>query len=400
MKWHSVLSQSKSVENAVRECLNGIHKKLGNSKADFVTLFVSPHFEKEYKKIHQTVSDAFLDSVLMGCCAGGIIGEGKEVENHPAISIAAARLPGVKIRPFKIDDEDLPDLDSSPKTWEKLIGIEQQSDPQFILLADPFSMSVENFILGLDYAYPKSVKIGGLASGANAPGRNALFLNDKLYNSGLVGAALTGDVCIDALVAQGCRPIGRQMQITACDQNILLELDGQPPLVVFQEIFQSLNERDKMLAQQSLFLGITADAGKSEPGRGDFLIRNIIGADSKRGVLVVGSFLRVGQTVQFHLRDDRTSHEDLEEVLSRYKSRTAPEVFADPSSKGVLLFSCLGRGTYLYNQANHDSDLFSDIVGDWPITGFFCNGEIGPVGPTTFLHGYTSCFGIIRPRLP
>jgi small ligand-binding sensory domain FIST len=398
MKWVSALSQSRSVDNALRECLMGIKKKLGNVKPHFLALFVSPHFEKEYRKIHSAILSQFPETSLMGCSGGGIIGESKEVENHPAISLAAALLPNVKMRCFHVEHEDLPDLDSSPKNWEKLIGVDPQTDPQFILLADPFSIAVENFIVGLDYAYPKAVKTGGLASSASGPGKNALFLDDKLYRSGLIGMAFSGNIVMDALVAQGCRAIGKKLQVTACDQNILLGLDGQAPLSVFQNIFQELDERDQQLAHHSLFLGISISSSQSHLMPGNFLIRNIIGSDPKKGILVVGALLRVGQTVQFHLRDEQTSHDDLYAVLRQYKSKISLPLFGDSSSRGVFLFSCLGRGAYLYKHPNHDSDLFREILGSWPISGFFCNGEIGPVGETTFLHGYTSCFGILRPK--
>jgi len=234
--------------------------------------------------------------------------------------------------------------------------------------------------------------VGGLASGASQPGENALFHNSVCYRSGAIGLALSGNIALDALVAQGCRPIGKPLRVTKCDRNILLELNGEPPLNVLRDLFTTLNARDQSLLQNALFLGLVMDPMKSHFTQGDFLIRNIVGLDTEKGILAVGALLRQGQLVQFHLRDKATSVDDLDQVLTTYLTRAGHDQVA-----GALLFSCLGRGEYLYGKASHDTGLFQKKMGQLPIGGFFCNGEIGPVGGTTYLHGYTSCFALFRP---
>ena len=301
-------------------------------------------------------------------------------------------MPGVDLQAIHSDTLNLPDPDTAPSVWREWLGVDAAKNPQFILLADPFSFRGEEFLGGMDFAYPQSSKVGGLASGAQSQGGNALYLGDKIYNEGLVGVALSGNVQIDTIVAQGCRPIGKPLNITQCDQTRLLAVDGKPPLEVLETMVDTLNEYDRKLLRTSLFLGIEMDPLKDDPGQGDFLIRNLMGVDRETGSLVVGALLREGQLVQFHLRDKVMSSEDLKVMLSRYQSKDGWR-----DAKGALLFSCLGRGEHLYGQPNHDSDLFKTKMGDIPLGGFFCNGEIGPVGKTTFLHGYTSSFGIFRP---
>lgn len=399
MKWVSSLSSAKKSDAAVREVIAQVRQSLDGEKPHLLVLFITPHFEKDYSEAHKSVSEAFPSAYLVGCSAGGIIGGNEEVESRPAISLAAAVLPNVQIHPFRVEDEEMPDLDDGPRSWHKLIGVDPANEPHFIILSDPFTIQIENFLAGMDFAYPKSVKIGGLASGAGAPGKNALFLNEQVSRSGLVGIALSGNVVIDPLVAQGCRPIGTPYPITDCDRNILLGLDGQPPLQKLQEIYETLEPRDQDLLQHSLFLGIASDSNIGDPATGDFLIRNIVSADPQKGYLAVGALLRVGQSVQFHLRDSETSHQDLKQVLDAYaKRKPVPAQGVPATSKGVLLFSCAGRGEHLYGKSNHDSLLFGRMVGGWPISGFFCNGEIGPVGKSTYVHGYTSCFGVVQAK--
>jgi len=183
------------------------------------------------------------------------------------------------------------------------------------------------------------------------------------------------------------------MRITGSRRNLLLELDDAPPLKVLKDIFQTLNERDQGLMRNSLFLGVVMDELLDDPQQGDFLIRNVVGMDERTGAIAVGELLKEGQLVQFHLRDAETSSQDLTAVLGRYAADNRENTI-----EGALLFSCLGRGEYLYGRPNHDTGIFQEHLGLVPLGGFFCNGEIGPVSGTTFLHGYTSSFGIFRPK--
>lgn len=165
-------------------------------------------------------------------------------------------------------------------------------------------------------------------------------------------------------------------------------LDGRPPVAVLRELYERATPQDQELFQQSLFLGVVMVASRQEYHQGDFLIRNVIGADGTTGALAVGALVSTGQVVQFHLRDARTSADDLGSLLARYEETPI----------GALLFSCLGRGRGLYGHGDHDPAALRQRCGDVPLGGFFCNGEIGPVHGTTFLHGYTSAFGLFRPR--
>ena len=227
----------------------------------------------------------------------------------------------------------------------------------------------------------------------NQAGANALFIGRDVHRSGAVGIAMHGNIAVDTVVAQGCKPIGRQMKVTSCHRNMLLELDGQSPLEVLRELIGELDERDKALAQHSLFLGVVMDQFNEDPKLGDFLVRNILGVDARTGGLAVGERLREGQNVQFHLRDAEASSLDLQSMLSQYVGDHQPG-----SEAGAMLFQCLGRGSYLFGRPDHDTDMFREMVGSIPLTGFFCNGEIGQVGGSTYLHGYTSSFGIFRPK--
>ena len=395
MRWATAVSRNTSFEAALLECADGVRESLGPGPVTLALAFVTPHFAQFHGKLHEALVESLGPGTLLGCSAGGVIGGGEEVEQTPAITLVAARLPDVTVRPFHLEG-DLPDLDGPPDAWEELLGVARTEEPQFILLADPFSGRPEALLAGLDYAFPGSAKIGGLASGATSPGLNVLFLDSEVHNSGVAGVVLTGNLVVDTVVAQGCRPVGDLMQVTRCDGNIVYELDGQPAFSTLEELFAGMDQRDRELAGRSLMLGIVMDEFQEEPKAGDFLIRNLAGIDPKGGAIAVGERLQEGMRIRFHLRDANTSAEDLHAVLTGYEG-TLPNKDA---ISGALLFSCLGRGEHLYKKPNFDTSVFKQHLGEIPVGGFFCNGEIGPVGGTTFLHGYTSSFGLFRPREP
>lgn len=396
MQWANALSTRPSLEAAVADVVQRAVSSL-TAPADLGLVFISSAFMSEYSRLLPLLAEKLSVRVLIGCSGGGVIGttddgETQELEASPALSLTLAHLPGVNIQPFHIVAEELPDLDGPPNAWVDLVGVPSSETPQFILLSGSFSSGINDLLQGLDFAYPGSVTVGGQASGGGMNGRIGLFCNDRLYREGTVGLALTGNIVLETIVAQGCRPIGKPLQVTKADRNIIIELDEQVPLVVLRDLIGSLSDTDRMLAQNSLFVGVAMDEFKLALQQGDFLIRGILGVDPSAGAIAIGDRVRPGQRLQFQLRDAEASAEDLELLLQQYQDQRASE----PSPVAALMFSCLGRGEGLYGKPNFDSQLFSRYLNDIPIGGFFCGGEIGPVAGSTFLHGYTSVFGICR----
>lgn len=402
MEWANAVSTCPSLEGAVKEVVEQLKGRL-TTAPDLGLVFISSSFTSEFARLLPLLQSLLPMPVLVGCSGGGIVGtsaqgQPQELEDTPALSLTVAKLPGVAVQSFHLSSDDLPDLDSPPAAWSELIGVDPAQNPQFILMADPFSSGVNDLLQGLDFAYPSGVKIGGLASVDGFNRHSGLFCDRTLHTEGIVGVALSGPLVLDTIVAQGCRPIGPVYRVDKAERNILLALgttDGdetRPPLELLQDLFDTLSEDDRQLAQSSLFIGIAQDSFKLTLDQGDFLIRTLLGVDPKMGAIAVGDRLRPGQRVQFHLRDAHTSAIDLENLLQRYQ-RQAP---ASTTIAGALMFACAGRGEGLYDQANFDSSLFAQYLPGLPLGGFFCGGEIGPVGQTTFLHGFTSVFGICR----
>ncbi len=406
MQWSSVISKQPSLEAAISEIVDRARAEL-QSPPTVGFLFVSSAFASEYPRVMPLMRRHFPDLPIVGCGGAGIIGTDaqgvvQEVEDDLLVSLTLAVLPNVAVQVFQVQTDDLPDLDGSPQAWVDLIGVDPANEPQFVVFVDPLSDGINDFLAGLDYAYPGMPKVGGLASAGFGATKSGLFCGDRFYREGAVGMALSGDIVLDTIVAQGCRPVGSPYWVTESERNVILGLsaDGdpngsdKPPLEMLRDMVAELDEADQELARDALFVGIAQNAFKQTLEPGDFLVRNLLGFDPRQGALAIGDRVRAGQRIQFHLRDASASAEDLEVLMRRYRKTT----MGQPKPVGALMFACLGRGKGLYGESNFDSGVFADYV-NIPLSGFFCNGEIGPVERNTFLHGYTSVFGIVRSKL-
>jgi small ligand-binding sensory domain FIST len=253
-----------------------------------------------------------------------------------------------------------------------------------LLLGEPFSFPADWLLERLNEDQPQIPVIGGMASGAHGPGGNRLLINENVLDQGAVAALVHGPVRIETVVSQGCRPVGRTFVVTKAEQNVIFELSGQPALAQLQAVFDDLSPDEQRLVQKGLHVGRVINEYQDAFKRGDFLVRNCIGADRNTGAMAIGDYVRPGQTVQFHVRDARTADEDLRELL-----RAAQEK-RKSAATGALLFTCNGRGTRMFDVANHDAGVLSELLGELPLAGFFAQGEIGPIGGKNFLHGFTA----------
>ena len=249
MRWASHVSERPSWEDALAECADAVAAELGSGvEPDLVAVFASPHHGEADQPLLDGTRARFPSATIIGCSGAGVIGGGHEVEDAPGLSITAGSLPDVTVRGFYIRTDDLPSADAPPEAWAERIDVPLDADPAFVLLADPYTFDADALLSGMDYAFPGAVKIGGLASGGGGPTRpHALFLNDTAYREGAVGVALYGNVVVDTVVAQGCRPIGEPMRITGADRNVLLSLDVEAPLKRLQDLYERASERDRAL---------------------------------------------------------------------------------------------------------------------------------------------------------
>ncbi|MCZ6760282.1 MAG: FIST C-terminal domain-containing protein [Gemmatimonadetes bacterium] len=356
---------------------------------DISFLFVS-HFHAD--RFEELASLAYRKSqtrLMLGCTGETIAGGGEEIESGPAISMWSAVLPDAEIELFHAEFSQTPDgivCDGLPSGLA-----EERADVRAVFVfGEPFSADPRSLIDRLADELPGVPVIGGMASGAAGPGINRLFLNSTAVANGAVGAVVRGGPRIRSVVSQGCRPIGKHYVVTRAEQNIVRELGGVPPMQRLQELLPTLSDQDQQLIHSGLHLGIVMNEYQETFARGDFLIANVIGAREDDGSLAIGNNVRVGQTVQFHVRDAVTADEDLVRLLEQDRTTNS-----NPP-QGALLFSCNGRGTRLFPEPNHDTGTIQEKIGPIPLAGFFAQGELGPVGGRNYVHGFTASVALFE----
>jgi small ligand-binding sensory domain FIST len=388
---------------------------------DLAIAFVSSHHAWSMRAIGSHVQRLTGASRLIGVTAEAVLGGGQELEGLPGISVLVAWMPGVTLTPFLIDDLIVKSEDDAEREERRLASLMGVDDNlrAILLFLDPQSAPLSRLLPAMNRARgperedaPTPPIIGGMASGSRTPdgGGNVMLLDDRIMDRGGIGLSLSGEIRVDAIVSQGCRPVGPNLVVTKCRGNLVLELGGKPAMAVLQELIEEATEEERNVLRRGLLIGRVVDEYKERFGVGDYLIRGIMGVDQTRGGLAVGEVVRVGQTLRLHVRDAATASADLAMLLDGQKLHTRPA--------GALLFTCNSRGRRLFPEPSHDVGAIQRafrqspggaemakggtvIASDssmLPLAGFFAAGEIGPVGRDAYLHGHSASIAIFRER--
>jgi small ligand-binding sensory domain FIST len=387
MKFHSAVSSNDSTAKAIGEAVEPIRPRIG-AQIDIAWVFFTAHHSAESELLVRSIRDELNPRVLVGCSAEGVIGGEIEIERQPGITILAGQLPGVQIHPLHIATDEWRPLLTDTESLRARLGLTENTRA-LIGFGDPWTTPLNQFMQALDILSPRAPLIGGMASAARSAGENVLLCNDERFDEGFVGVSLAGPIEVQTVVSQGARPIGEKFIITKGRDNLIEQLGGKPAMQVLRDMYEGLPQRDQELMQNGLLIGRAISEYLETFGRGDFLIRNITGIDQQAGSIALTDEIRVGQTIQFQVRDNESADRDLRLMLASTRNS------ADTSA--ALLFSCNGRGSRMFDEPNHDIAVSRQLMPKTPITGFFAAGEIGPVGGRNFIHGHTASFALIRP---
>ena len=350
---------------------------------DLAVAFVRPPDSASITPIIEAVRQAIPARHFLACTAESVVAAGREIEDEAATALLVGSMPGVQIDP-------LPDLAALLKDGEAAAA-QLRGAAAVIALVDPFTVQTEQLAERMNELAPGVPLIGGVASWAHTAGENRLANDEAIADRGVVGVALRGAVDVSVVVSQGCRPVGSPRTVTAVRGNIITQLDGERPLDVLRQVFSEAAEKDQELMRTGVMLGHAISSNERDWGRGGFLIRGLMGADAGSGALAVTGSVSVNDTVQFHVRDAATAQEDLELLLT-------PQAF-ESEAAGALLFTCNGRGARMYGRPDGDISMIRQALGSTvPVSGFFCGGELGPIGGANFVHGYTASLVIFRPK--
>jgi small ligand-binding sensory domain FIST len=358
---------------------------------DLACVFAAPANLERAAEGLAAVYERLRPRALVGCGAQGVAGERREVETG-GVAVWAASVPGAEVVPFRLEAgvarRHEPEAGGEAAARGGLVvdGLpDLEGADAVIMLADPYSFPLEPVLTELSQRNPGVPVIGGIASGG--PGPAALLEGREPVAGGAVGAVLRG-VDVRPLVSQGARPIGPEMAITGAEGNVIHELASRPALERLRHAISELEPSERALAAEGLLVGIVVDPNKPDYDRGDFLIRGLVGADEESGAVTVGATVRLGQTVRLQVRDAASAHDDLVQALGRQVA-----ALGRPPA-GALLFTCNGRGSRMFGSPGHDAEAVADAFVGAPTAGFFCAGEIGPVGGRNYVHGFTATLAV------
>jgi small ligand-binding sensory domain FIST len=375
----AALSTAPSAAEAGSEAARAARGRLGGEEPDLALVFLSPDHADAAEDAVAAVTEELDAGRLVGCVAQGVVAGRREIEDGPGAAVWAASLPGARVETFHataFETEDAYEIRGIPD------GL---ADAALVtLLVDPFTFPTASFLARLNAERPGLPVVGGLAVAGGEPGTQALLHEREVHAEGAVGALLTG-VRVRPLVSQGCAPLGRDSVVTRAEGNVVHELAGMPALERLKEEIAALPPRAQVLAARGLLAGLVIDENRPAYGRGDYLMRGVLGADEQSGAIAIGEPVRVGQTLRFHVRDAESADRDLREALAGVGGEQVA---------GALLFTCNGRGTNMFARPDHDARLVTETFGSDAVAGVFCGGEIGPVGGRTFLHGFTATMAV------
>lgn len=384
----SALSLQEDAGAALREACQAALGEIGGPP-DLAMLFFSAHRARHADRLAAQACELLGTDNLLGCSGEAIVGMAREIEEEPALSVWLAHWPGVNSSLFRLQFERTRE-GGVIQGWPEELAGEWPADTFILLLGEPFSFPADLLLDRLNEDRPGVPVIGGMASGGAEPGDNRLLLGRESLAEGAVAALISGPVRLRTVVSQGCRPIGRPYVVTKAERNVIHELGGKPALIQLKEIFDTLPAREQVLVQKALHVGRVVSEYQERFEQGDFLVRNVVGIDPSNGAIAIGDYIRAGQTVQFHVRDQEAADAELKQLLAEAAKRS-------PGPAGALLFTCNGRGTRMFSQPNHDAQCLAKAFGQLPVAGLFAQGEIGPIGRQNFMHGFTASVAIIEP---
>jgi len=365
-----------------------LRARLPAKKVSLGLVFLSPKFFPHAQQVLEILRLHAQIPLLVGCSGGGLIANAEELESAGGLVLALYSLPGATLKGVRFTQEQVEAADGE-NFWPVETGVARDQVNGWLAFVDPFHLDGERWLRSWNQNYSAVPVYGGLASGNFPEPLAQLYLDGEVFEDGGVAIAVGGAVTLAGVISQGCTPIGEAWTLTRVEQNLIRNIANRPAYAVLSETVQNLSPEEQRKVQGNLHIGLAVNEYLEDFHRGDFLVRNLLGGDPNSGVLAVGALPRMGQTIQFQRRDAAAASEDLNELLAREKTR-----LAETEIYGGCLFCCNGRGKNLFGRTSHDSELVRAHFGPTGIAGFFCNGEIGPIGDKNFLHGFTASLAL------
>ncbi len=333
-------------------------------------VYASDAFAGEFASLVTYLRGATGVEQWVGTLGMGVLATGKEYFDEPALAVMVASLPESSFRVFPTVADSLSSFRAANGAW-----IKEKQPALAVVHGDPSNQRLGQVLEGLTEE-ASCFLVGGLTSSRGAMSQVA----GQVTAGGVSGVLFSSELALLTGLSQGCAPIGPMHTITACSTNVLFELDDRPALEVFKEDARALIERHSAAAASSIHAALPIRGSDT----GDYLVRNLVGADPARGWLAIAGEPESGDEVMFCRRDEASARHDLAHMLERLAAR------AKGAARGAVYYSCVARGPHLFGPGSAELGLLRDALGEVPLVGFFCNGEIS----NARLYGYTGVLAL------
>ena len=381
----SGIAASPSLATAALDASVAAMERSGVGHGHTALVFLSGDAPDAAHEVLHTVRRVTGARTVVGCSGAGVLSEEREIEGESAAAVLVIADDRLVARSISIERLTA-DSDGLARRIADATESTLAEGGSLVLLPDPRGLEPSELLAGLAKTLGPVPVLGAVAAAEREP---IELCDTQTLAGGLAGLALSGPVPLIG-VAQGCTPIGEPYVITRAERNVVHQIAGRPALEVLREAVESVEDAEERVPRAGIFAGLAMDPAKSPLERGDFLVRNLMGVDHTSGAVAVAEPVRAGQTIQFQLRDAQTSREDLELTLALLHER----LNGRKPAFGCY-FNCAGRGRGLYGAPDHDVALIRERLGEFPLAGFFGNGELAPVGRQNFFHNYTGALLLI-----
>lgn len=393
--------------------LEQIGERLSGRVPTFAFLFSARYGPTAFESLAGRLSAALRIDAIVGMSSSGIIGGRTTVEDRAGVSVLVGSFPGAEARAFVAPSHAIPIEDGEPlDEWSGVLLRAGDDHRGTVLFADPSTVAVSRLLPSLYEAGRGMAVLGALTDSPEAARREAepsvLYARGTAQRGGLVGLTLSGAIQMDTILAQSCRPVGPPMIVTKSHRNLIRELGGRNAIEAVQSVAKEFSKQERSLLGGGLFIGIAADEYRERFGRGDFIVRRVLGGHGASGSLAIDQPVRPGRTVQVHLLDPNLAHDDLGLLLDAQKLHGVPA--------GALILTDPARGRTMFEDEWSDATAIArafdavrsgedaakggyeiaGIGGSIPAAGCFAPGQIAPIGGTCRVHSTCAAIGLFR----
>jgi len=385
-------STTRTTSRAIEEAAGQAMARAGINHADLALVFFTVDHLANREDLTSTLRLVTKTDQVVGCSAAGVLTSEGEIEGEAGVAVLVLASDSLYARPFLFQPLREREREVGGEIIQTLRAASEQNS-HLVLFSDPYNGRADQVVQEVEENYGFVPVVGAGSSEDGSQGKTFQLCGEQITTNALSGLLLTGSFDSSIGVSQGCQPVSKPMVITKAEGNLIFEIDHRPAFEVFTQTIKGPLLEDLRRALAFVFIGLPADPQKNSVEPGSYLVRNIIGLDSQKGILAIGENVHAGENMIFTLREPQRAREDLDQMLQRQVA-----ILDGKKPQLGLYFNCCARGTSLYGLSGIDTAYIQKSLGEFPLIGFFGSFELGPMGMKNHLLAYTGVLVLITER--